>query len=117
MVCIVFTFNYFYVPLNHTLSVERKCLEISFSSEHPVILSFHLQPDLTINHHAENTLQSFGRWAERRNEINQSNDDKPAYDFAILMTKYVPFTKSNPLLFSLTLFVPGFWELAKPYAP
>ena len=45
------------------------------------------QPDLAINHHAQNTLESFGQWADRRNKINQF-DESPAYDFAVLLTKY-----------------------------
>ncbi|KAK3730048.1 hypothetical protein QZH41_009566, partial [Actinostola sp. cb2023] len=42
------------------------------------------QPGLIINHHAGNTLESFGKWAERNN--NPLDNDENHYDYAALLT-------------------------------
>jgi len=44
------------------------------------------QSGLVINHHASNTLESFGRWAERNN--NPLDNDENHYDYATLFTRY-----------------------------
>ncbi|XP_029182362.2 A disintegrin and metalloproteinase with thrombospondin motifs 6-like [Acropora millepora] len=44
------------------------------------------QSGLVINHHASNTLESFGRWAERNN--NPLDNDENHYDYATLLTRY-----------------------------
>lgn len=44
------------------------------------------QTGLVINHHASNTLESFGRWAERNN--NPLDNDENHYDYATLFTRY-----------------------------
>lgn len=44
------------------------------------------QSGLVINHHASNTLESFGRWAERNN--NPLDNDENHYDYAALFTRY-----------------------------
>ncbi|XP_032220130.2 A disintegrin and metalloproteinase with thrombospondin motifs 6 isoform X2 [Nematostella vectensis] len=44
------------------------------------------QPGLIINHHASNTLESFGKWAERNN--NPLDNDENHYDYATLFTRY-----------------------------
>ncbi|XP_057290621.1 A disintegrin and metalloproteinase with thrombospondin motifs 16-like isoform X2 [Hydractinia symbiolongicarpus] len=50
-----------------------------------VILTSPLE-DLTINHHARNSLASFGKWSDRRNNINTDHPDH--YDYAVLFTKH-----------------------------
>jgi len=44
------------------------------------------QSGLVVNHHASNTLESFGRWAERNN--NPLDNDENHYDYATLFTRY-----------------------------
>ncbi|XP_078346439.1 A disintegrin and metalloproteinase with thrombospondin motifs 6-like isoform X2 [Oculina patagonica] len=44
------------------------------------------QSGLVVNHHASNTLESFGRWAERNN--NPLDNDENHYDYAALFTRY-----------------------------
>ena len=46
---------------------------------------FHFQPGLIINHHARNTLDSFGSWASRASDQDDRSDDH--YDYAILLTR------------------------------
>ncbi|XP_057290630.1 A disintegrin and metalloproteinase with thrombospondin motifs 6-like [Hydractinia symbiolongicarpus] len=41
---------------------------------------------LVINHHARNTLQAFGEWAQRSSDQDDRSDDH--YDYAILLTRY-----------------------------
>ena len=51
-----------------------------------VILNVFIQQSgLVINHHASNTLESFGRWAERNN--NPLDNDENHYDYATLFTR------------------------------
>ena len=39
-----------------------------------------------INHHARNTLESFGSWAARGSDQDDRSDDH--YDYGILITRY-----------------------------
>lgn len=41
---------------------------------------------LTINHHAQNTLNSFGTWASTHSDPDDNSDDH--YDYAFLLTRY-----------------------------
>eukprot|EP00794_Sanderia_malayensis_P015623 gene15623-17199_t len=41
---------------------------------------------LTINHHAQNTLNSFGIWASSHSDPDDNSDDH--YDYAFLLTRY-----------------------------
>ncbi|XP_047134767.1 A disintegrin and metalloproteinase with thrombospondin motifs 6 isoform X1 [Hydra vulgaris] len=43
-------------------------------------------PGLVINHHARNTLESFGTWAARASDQDDRSDDH--FDYAVLMTRY-----------------------------
>lgn len=45
-----------------------------------------LQEGLVINHHATNTLNSFGEWGQRQNKADDSDPDH--YDHATLFTRY-----------------------------
>ena len=65
-------------------------------------LSFFLQTGLVINHHASNTLESFGRWAERNN--NPLDNDENHYDYATLFTRWVdPGTRIVLMFFNAQL--------------
>eukprot|EP00111_Clytia_hemisphaerica_P001731 TCONS_00004887-protein len=43
-------------------------------------------PGLVINHHARNTLKSFGNWAQLSSDVDDRSDDH--FDYAMLLTRY-----------------------------